>query len=145
MVKEKWICDKCNQPIEKVENAWFTWSKNLNDGSLSNFKIIHHPTCKKPEPKIQKSKLSRPGDPLKRYLGKNGLVRLLELLSKTNSDAQNEMLEMIQRLQVPGYERARSYFEEAYADKQIVPPNQGVYYPTIEKIQEIIIKYEDEK
>lgn len=137
MVEERWICDKCNDPIKTVESGWVKWTKNLNDGTLSGFKIIHHPACKQPGPKFQKTGLTAPGDPLKEFLGKDGLIRLLELLSKTNLEDQHELLEMIQRLHIPGYESARPHFEKAHAKGQLVPASKGVYYPTIKKIQEI--------
>lgn len=141
MVTEKWICDKCGRPIEQVADGWLTWTRNLNDYTLSDFKIIHHPTCQHPEPKIQKSRLSAPGDPLAEFQGKNGLVRLLELIPQVKSENQNEIIEIIQRLHVPGYETARLKFEQAADEGRIVPPTHGLYYLTVEKLQEINDKY----
>ena len=141
MIEEKWICDKCKEPIMSAEEGWFKWIKNLNDETLSGFKIIHHPTCKQPGPKIQKSGLTAPGDPLNEFLGTDGLIRLLELMSNTNPENQHELLEMIQRLHVPGYEAALPHFEKAHAKGQLVPPSKGVYYPTMKKIQEINEEY----
>lgn len=141
MVEEKWICDKCKEPIMKAEEGWFKWTKNLNDETLSRFKIIHYPACKQPGPKLQKSGLTTPGDPLQEFLGKEGLIRLLELMAKTNPENQPELLEMIQRLQIPGYESARTHFKKAYEKGKLVPPIDGVFYPTIKKIQEINERY----
>lgn len=141
MIEEKWICDNCNEPILTADEGWIKWTKNLNEETLSGFKIIHHPTCKQPGPKIQRTGLTSPGDPLKEFLGTDGLIRLLELMSKVNPENQHELLEMIQRLHVPGYEFARFYFEKAHAEGQLVPPSNGVYYPTTKKIQEINERY----
>lgn len=141
MIEKKWICDKCNEPIMTAEEGWLKWTKNLNDETLSEFKIVHHPACKQPGPKIQKTGLTAPGDPLKEFLGHDGLIRLLELMSKTPLKNEHELLEVIQRLQIPGYEMARPHFEKAHKRRQLVPPIDGVYYPTIKKIQEINEQY----
>lgn len=141
MVEEKWICDRCKEPIMTAEEGWFKWTKNLNDGTLSGFKITHHPTCKQPGPKLQRSGLISPGDLLKEFLGQDGLIRLLELMSQTNPESLHELLEMIQRLHIPGYESALPHFEQAHADLQLVPPIGGVYYPTMKKIHEINEQY----
>lgn len=141
MAEEKWICDKCKEPIMNAEGGWLKWTKNLNDGTLSGFKIIHHPACKQPGPKIQKTGLTEPGDPLKEFMEQDGLIRLLELISKTNLKDQHELLEIIQRIHIPGYEEARLHFKKEHGESRLVPPVDGVYYPTIKKIQEINEQY----
>lgn len=141
MVEEKWICDKCKEPIMRAEEGWFKWTKNLNDGTLTNFKIIHYPVCKQPGPKIQKTALTTPGDLVQEFLGKDGLIRLLELMSKTKPENQPELLEMIQRLQIPGYESARLHFDKAHEKGKLVPAIDGVYYLTTKRIQEINEEY----
>lgn len=142
MVENKWICDKCREPIMTIEEGWLKWTKNLNDETLSGFKIIHHPACKGPGPKIQKSGLTAPGDPLKEFQGEDGLIRLLELLSKTEPENQSELLEIIQRIHIPGYEAARPYFKKENEEGRLVPAVDGVYYPTVKKIQEINKQYQ---
>lgn len=141
MVEEKWICDKCKEPIMTAEEGWFQWTKNLNTETLSNFKLIHHPVCKQPGPKILKSGLTSPGDPLNEFLGTDGLIRLLELMSKTKAKNQDQLLEMIQRLHVPGYESVRPHLKKAHEERQLVPPNNGVYYLTLKKIEELNERY----
>lgn len=141
METEMWLCDKCGRPIKQAKDGWLYWMRNLNDFMISDFKIIHHPTCQHPEPQIQKSMLSTPGDPLVEFQGENGLIRLLELIPKVKKENQNEIIDIIQRLHVPGYETARLHFEQAENDGFIVPHTQGVYYLTIEKLQEINKEY----
>ena len=141
MLEEKWQCDRCNKTIHGVENAWLRWKKNLNDGSFYDFKIVHHPRCEQPSPKVERSRLSESGDPLTEYLGTEGFIRLLELIAKTNGEDRHELLKLIQRLHVPGYESAHIHFETAYQKGRITPPINGVFYPTTQKIKEINKKY----
>lgn len=132
-----WLCDKCGQPIEQAKDGWLIWTRNLNDFTISNFNIIHHPTCQYPEPQIQRSRLSAPGDPLVEFQGKNGLIRLLELIPQVKQENQNEIIDIIQRLHIPGYETARLHFEQAAEEDFIVPHTHGLYYLTVEKLEEI--------
>ncbi|MDN6195879.1 MAG: hypothetical protein L0L39_04000 [Atopostipes suicloacalis] len=147
MEKGMWQCDECGKAIKSADKGWLKWTKNHNDGSISHFKIIHHPKCDEPGPKIRKTYRATPGDLLSDFVGTNGLVRLLELIPQTHSKDQKGLLEVIQRLHIPGYESARPYFNEAYEDKKIIPPVEGVYYLTLEKLQAIFQEYgkQDEK
>lgn len=141
MVVDQWICDKCHEPIEEAEDGWLKWIKNLNTEKYLDFKIIHHPACRKPGPKIQRSGLTEPGDLLTEFTGTDGLIRLLELLAKTDAENQSGLLDVIQRIHVPGYETAREHFDKAHALTQIIPPIDGVYYLSAKKIQEINEQY----
>lgn len=141
VLEEKWQCDRCNKIIHGADKAWLKWKKNLNDGSYYDFKIVHHPACQQPSPKVQKSRLAEPGNPLSEYLGKDGLIRLLELVAQTDGKDRDELLKVIQRLQIPGYESAHINFESAYKSGELVPPTNGVFYPTIHKIKEINEEY----
>ncbi|VEG89833.1 Uncharacterised protein [Legionella spiritensis] len=55
------------------------------------------------------------------FLGADGLMQLLILLSEQRLP-QDQVLEMIKRLHIPGYEHARRYFNEAI-DHLVFEPN----------------------
>ena len=141
MLEEKWQCDRCNKMIHGADNAWLRWRKNLNDGTYYDFKIVHYPVCEQPSPKVQSTRLAEPGDPLTEYLGDDGLIRLLELIVHTEGKDQDDLLKLIQRLHIPGYESAHVHFENAFKKGGLVPPTNGVFYPTIQKIKEINEEY----
>ena len=76
------------------------------------------------------------------FLKEDGLIRLLRLLSDSNLLNKEEVLQIINRLHIPGYESARFYFEEAYSEGIIDGPNQsGSYYPVTSQINEINERY----
>jgi len=58
--------------------------------------------------------------PLGALLGPDGLMYLLALID-AGSVATDEVLDMIKRLHIPGYEQARRYFDRAI-DKELIRP-----------------------
>ncbi len=54
-------------------------------------------------------------------LGADGLMRLLSFLAKQELP-QDQVLEMIKRLHIPGYEHARHYFKKAI-NQFVIEPN----------------------
>jgi hypothetical protein len=79
---------------------------------------------------------------LEYFVGADGLMQLLRLLEEGDIP-QTEVLEMIKRLHIPGYERARHYFEEAIADYAFEPNTQLGYHHQYQ-IEETL-RYIDER
>ncbi|WCF11577.1 hypothetical protein NDS46_29975 (plasmid) [Paenibacillus thiaminolyticus] len=114
---KEWICDKCGEVIEKAEDGYFEWKKN--DADLNyGFRIVHFKTCQYNENLFAEDEYLQDLQ-LDEFVGADGLVRLLDLLSKRKFRDINEFLEVFHRLQVPFYEEARTYFEKALDDGYI--------------------------
>ena len=66
---------------------------------------------------------------LKYFLGPDGLMELLSMMDE-NEAPQIEIIEMIKRLHIPGYEHARLHFDEAISDGAFEPNTRPGFYPT---------------
>lgn len=141
MIVQNWICDKCNEPINLAEHGWVEWMISKETDERSDFQIVHYPWCLRNEKKFREQGFAVPGFPLQHYLGKDGLIRMLKLLASTNEKNQSQLIEIIQRLHIPGYEEARIFFEEAHLKNSLAPSKKGVYYPEIEQINQVIKEY----
>lgn len=63
------------------------------------------------------------------FLGADGLMMLLGFIAN-NELPTPEVLEMIKRLHIPGYEHARLHFERAIAEGVFEPTTVEGFYPT---------------
>ena len=117
-----WICDVCRQEIETVQNGWVEWITFQEDGGRyrgRNFRLVHH----RPASPIGRCQFVESRDcvrgrefvsdrALPDFLGRDGLMRLLAMIADERMP-RDEVLEMIKRLHIEGYEHARLHFEEA--------------------------------
>ncbi len=139
-VAEMWWCDRCFRPVHRVEDGWVQW---LSIGRYPNIKakdlqLVH---VKGASPLTesdtgcyfdQRAIFQRTGYitedlPLRNFVGPDGLMMLLRLLEEGELPKE-EVLEMIKRLHIPGYERARHCFEEAIAAGAFEPNTQPGYH-----------------
>ena len=110
-----WICDKCGKDVT-VEGAVVVWA-STPDG-LGDFRIVHKKVC-------DPGKITHVySTALARFMGPGGLSRLLSYLSEgpvlTASGSSegsrvadvDEFVELIRRVQLPGYEQARPWFDD---------------------------------
>jgi hypothetical protein len=65
--------------------------------------------------------------PLEEFTGPDGLMQLLSMLAE-NQLPQNEVIEMIKRIHIPGYERARFHFDRAIAEGVFEPNTMPGFY-----------------
>ena len=127
-----WNCDQCGQLIAKPEHGLLQWLTRSKDSRYAgrDLRIVHvnHASpfgltngCG-PDPREE---YARDGSgisdvPLHWMLEPDGLVRLLSFVEEGEFPA-NEVNRIIMRLFVPGYEKARPYFQKAI-DAGIVDP-----------------------
>ena len=123
-----WICDVCGNVIEKVEDGWVEWIAFLDPSGNPkerNLRLTHN---KLSSPRKSKHGCQFDDDyecrkdkgvilslSLKNFLGPDGLMLLLSFIAENKLPIQ-EVLEMIKRLHIPGYEHARFYFDEAISE-----------------------------
>jgi len=127
----QWICDVCNTPIVQAADGWVEWIEYEDVGRKRgrDLRLVHHRPAS-PQPKgcqadqqanYKKDQGSVSDPDLNSFLGPDGLIRLLSILSD-GEIPQGALFDLIQRLHIPGYEQARPYFEEAIA-RGVIEPN----------------------
>ena len=74
--------------------------------------------------------------PLERFLRADGLMFLVSLIGAGDLPLE-ELLELTKRVQVPGYEQGRQWFEEAIAAR-VVEPSIGTGYYLQSEIEAVL-------
>ena len=134
-----WICDGCGEPIKNVADGWVEWVErnDIETGRLvgRDLRLVHHlpasprrhnfPGCQfdqKAEDRRDGSHVHDLG--LTEFVGPDGLMRALALISEQRLPTP-QVLELIKRLHIPGYEHARHHFARAIS--------AGVFEPNTPK------------
>lgn len=147
-----WICDSCGSLIQDVSHGWVEWliRKDGDKRTGHGLRLVHHCSAHTPlDGRCQYSSQiehDRDGSilndlPLKSFVGADGLIELLALIAEGEVPT-TEVLEMIKRLHVPGYEHARLHFDAAIAAGAFEPNTLPGYYSTdnIKAVLEFIQK-----
>ncbi len=146
----QWICDVCGEVIQSPKDGYVQWNRNLNQ-EIDDFVIVHHFSA---SPK----KHNRDGcykydsdSDLESFLGERGIVELTALLDpgpyhmpeyKTMVADIRKWIDFYRRLQLPYYEEARQYWEEAISDGYFDDANE-IYIYLPEKLKRMIEHYEN--
>jgi len=129
-----WICDTCGKGINSVDEAWLEWvtcekeQEKFRNKGFNPVRIVHQV---KASPRGSCYSVASCGGHLCQYVGNDGLINLLELISIGNIPME-EGFEVIKRIFIPGYEQARSYFAEAINAGVFEPNTKEGYYNTRE-------------
>lgn len=127
-----WICDSCGEKINKLEDGYLQWLNVKRDDVTirNNMKIVHHNTVCQFNEKVEYStKKATVGDmSLDHFAGPDGLTRLLEMISDDMFEDKEEVLEIIKRIHIPGYEKSRPYFERAVREGVFEPNTKLKYF-----------------
>ena len=136
--KATWVCDSCGQAIEDVSHGWVEWLlRKEGDKYIGRgLRLVHH--CSAHEPldtrcqyrernEYQRDESILNDLPLTDFVGPDGLITLLSFIARGELPA-DEVLEMIKRLHVPGYEQARFHFDAAIAEGVFEPNTMPGYY-----------------
>ncbi|MGC1276297.1 MAG: hypothetical protein WBC44_21550 [Planctomycetaceae bacterium] len=118
---QTWNCDSCRQPIAGHEGGWVEWQtfQQAEDGNPSRgigIRIVHRHGLGR-DGTCQYNSHRRDGfmvsdGALSEFVGPDGLMDLLELIQKEELPA-SEVIELIKRIHVPGYEASRPHLNEA--------------------------------
>jgi len=143
-----WICDRCGEPIKRAIDGWVQWRtseaesrERKRNGQLPfgrDLQLVHHWSAStRPKDlgcgqhgcqfKEEDPSFVVKGLPLQYFLGADGLMNLLEYIAEEEID-RSEILEMIKRMHIPGYEHAHLYFEEAISEGIFEPNTFPGYY-----------------
>jgi len=137
-----WTCDTCGEDIVRVQDGLIEWLSGRNTKG-HGLRLVHShgagPNANHREGCQYAGGLELQELPLEDFVGAkgaDGLMYLLSLLEQGEAQ-QEEVLELIRRLYVPGYEQVRLYLEAATAE--------GVYrhkgargFPRQQEIQEVL-------
>ena len=111
------ICDSCSQPIMNVREGWVEWHRSTasaSDPQLQGLRLVHHSSrCQYDEDALWQDKRVLMDGALADFLGDDGLMRLLTFIHEGEFSNNDEVLEMIKRLHVNGYEAAFRNFKNA--------------------------------
>lgn len=143
-----WRCDSCADMITSVQAGWVEWlaseDKHGND-ILRGLRLVHRGRKKNvrnhncrydPLEEFRSGRTIVEGLPLERLVGADGLMILLSLLADRELPYR-EILELIKRLQIPGYELVRNLSPRGQHSKLLSPVLSHGHYLQSE-IREIL-------
>ena len=143
---KQWICDSCNEVIEKPEDSWFEWYVDNNDSLEKGFRIVHHKKECMYDGRILRRENKMTADmPLPSSLGSDGLSGLLFRIELSEKGIYKiadlkEFVEIMRRLYIPYWEEARHYWHRALNDGF----HDGCQF-SAESLQDIIREYEHQE
>ena len=142
-----WICDSCGNIIDKATDGWIQW-RDFHAESKERKRLGQHPLCRDLQLVHHAPASPRRVDhvryfgcqfndqdptygvkdlPLTFFLGPDGLMKMLAFIAEEDVE-RNEVLEMIKRLFIVGYEHARLHFSEAISDGVFEPNTAPGYH-----------------
>ena len=124
-VVDKWYCDSCGQVIESVDQGWVEnlWKCSEGKSKRYGLRIVHY------EEKCMYNDYEHfHRVPLSFYTGQDGLMQLLTLISDGVFENNDEILEVIKRIFIEDYEKARFHFEAAISEGYFEPNTKAGFY-----------------
>lgn len=131
-----WICERCGEAIKTAGDGWLQWIEvktESGDHKMRDLTLVHHVPASPREDahphgcqfdgevEYRNDKGTVADLQLAEFCGADGLMRLLSLIAE-NESVRADLTEMIKRIQIPGYERARRYMNEAIR-RGVIEPN----------------------
>jgi hypothetical protein len=136
-----WKCGACGRLVTKIDDGWIEWlvSKSRKDnGRLKGLRLVHTLAASPrraspfgcrydPQRKFKKDQSLVEGLSLERFVGPDGLMLLLSLVA--NGELPREdILDLIKRVQIPGYEQAMRVFQKGLRRDLFTPSIGKGYY-----------------
>ena len=154
----KWICDTCGDQIESVDDGWVQWLR-IRDEENDSFhseglELVHarqnserERSCIYNSQHVFRARRATTADlSLRDFACPDGLMRLLSFISDDEFKDKEEVIEMIKRLFIPGYEQVRRHLDSAVSD-YVFEPNTKEGFPHQFQIELVLewIKNENEE
>jgi len=133
-----WTCETCGERIVGVEQGWVEWlyaapGRKVEEGepAAKGMRLVHA----RPYSPLKLSRTGCQYDEMAEYeasgyslsslelahlMGPDGLMRLLFYIEEGEIPT-GEVVELIKRLHIPGYEQARPHLEEGIAAGEVRP------------------------
>jgi hypothetical protein len=136
-----WKCDECGELISAIEDGWVEWlvvESRRGNSRLKGLRLVHDlggsPRCVgglrcryDPHKEFQKGQSLVEGLPLARFVGPDGLMLMLSWIAIGDLPAA-AILDLIKRVQIPGYEQARGFFQKGLDEHVFIPSIGKGYY-----------------
>jgi hypothetical protein len=134
-----WRCDSCADMITSVQAGWVEWLASENEQGndiLRGLRLVHrggqknarNRNCRyNPQEEFRSGRTIVEGLPLERLVGADGLMILLSLLAEGELP-RPEVLELVKRVQIPGYELVRNLSPRGQYSKLPSPVLSKGYY-----------------
>jgi len=128
-----WTCDTCGEPIKSVDGGWLEWKTDLGAiGKKWGFRLVHDASGPYNNRCMYNFKQFPEGEglgdiQLEQFVGQDGLMTLLEFLSDSPSTA-DEIIEIIKRIHIDGYDAARRHFNAAVREGVFEPNTKPDFY-----------------
>lgn len=139
-----WICDKCGKKITSAKDGWVEWliptKNNIPETRNKGMRIVHATNCLYSDQECSKEDAIPGDDSLENFCGSDGLMELLQFISDDMFENKEEVLEIIKRIHIPGYEEARNFIDDAISEG-IYEPNTKENYCSQRNIEKIINHY----
>src|ERR1700756_2369758 len=125
-----WRCDSCDELITSIEGGWVEWlasEGHRGQEVLRGLRLVHRGSLRDGRKKgcrydslneFRNGKTIVEGLPLERFVGPDGLMMLFSFLAAGNLP-RGEILELAKRVQIPGYELARSLLRESISSNVV--------------------------
>ncbi len=141
---QTWVCDTCGKTINSPKEGWVEWTTIPSAGItriVREMRIVHNRTASPHGPygscqfdewhEFANGKGIVFGSSLQDYIGPDGLMKLVA--EAADPIFQNiDIMEIITRIQVPGYDRAKGHLAKAVAEGVIQSKRPKGFYSQAE-------------
>jgi hypothetical protein len=136
-----WKCSFCGELITRIKDGWVEWLAGEDQSGrpfLKGLRLVHRTRTTDQETdrlgcqydarhEFRKDRSVVEGLSLERFVGPDGLMMFLSLIS-VGEMPTGEILELMKRVQIPGYEQTRELLQEAVGQGVVVPSiGEGFY------------------
>jgi hypothetical protein len=139
MILTGWKCGNCGKLITTIEEGrveWLVTLDNQGETKVRGLRLVHN-LCRYDERgEFRKNESLVEGLPLERFVGPDGLMLLLSLIAQVEMP-RAELLELVKRVQIPGYEQTRELFYDAIHGGAVAPLIGDGFY-TQSEIHELL-------
>ena len=134
-----WTCAGCGELIGGIEAGWVGWLANEDQQGktrVRGLRLVHVRCRYDGRSEFRKDKSLVEGLPLERFVGPDGLMLLLSFIAQGEMP-QADLLELVKRVHIPGYEQTRELFRDAIHGGAVAPLIGDGFY-TQSEIHEVL-------
>lgn len=145
-----WVCDTCGQLIQAAAHGWVEWIMYSGEDYSKpgrDLRLVHH---RPHSPLNQGCQFDRREERAKdggliadqslpEFQGPDGLMELLSMIAEQRLPAA-QVIEMVKRLHVPGYEHARRHLQRAVVEG-VIEPNTPPGFPMQRQLAAVLESY----